>query len=426
MILIAKVRAPRPRPRRSRFVAGVVALAALLGTSCGKSSQPSAAVIHEPPPGVDDLNEMLEETRKRHGLPGIAAAVFNTERMIAVGAAGVRKVGSEAPLRYTDTLQIASITKTMTATIVAQLIEAGRLSWERTLAEAYPELAAAMDARYRSVTVEMLLRHSAGLPQWMRNDNIVRDWIRRHPKLDNTARRYEAVKYMLTHPPEYLPGDRSYYTNDAYLLLGHLCERVTGKAWEQLAREQIFDPLGMSSCGFGDPARKGSLDQPWGHVQRLGRYVPFSPDVRGFGESPFTAPYGGIVHGSVVDLAKYGMFHLRGDLGRETNLSTATFHRLHHAPPVPLKRGEQVSAAGFFNENRVDAENRWLNVHHWGYYARGRTLLWFSPQANVGAVVLTNGTDDDEVKGMQPISEVVIALFKRYRSDLPKSAEQSK
>ena len=122
-----------------------------------------------PLPGVDDFNVFLEEARERHGLPGIAAAVFNAERMIGVGAAGVRKVGSNAPLLYTDKLQTASITKTMTATITAQLLETGRLSWERTLAEAYPELTAAMDARYRAVTVEMLLRHSAGLPQWMRN-----------------------------------------------------------------------------------------------------------------------------------------------------------------------------------------------------------------------------------------------------------------
>jgi CubicO group peptidase (beta-lactamase class C family) len=406
----------RPPSRRGRFVASAVALIVQLQTGCGGASQPAAAVIPAPPPGVDDLNVILEEARQRHGLPGIAAAVFNQERMLGVGAAGVRKVGANAPLLYTDKLQIASITKTITATIVAQVIETGRLSWETTLAEAYPELTATMHARYRGVTVEMLLRHSAGLPPWMRNSDMVNNWIRRHPKLDNTGRRHEAVKYILTHPPEYPPGSRYYYTNDAYLLLGHLCERVTGKNWEQLAREQIFDPLGMSSCGFGDPARKDSLDQPWGHVQRGGRYVPSPPDVRGLGESPFTAPYGGIVHGSVLDLAKYGMFHLRGDLGLESTLSTATFHRLHHAPPVQLKRGEQVSAAGFFNEVRVDANNRWLNVQHWGYYARGRTLLWFSPQANVGAVILTNGTDDDEVKGMQPISEVLIALIKRYRS----------
>jgi hypothetical protein len=73
-----------------------------------------------------------------------------------------------------------------------------------------------------------------------------------------------------------------------------------------------------------------------------------------------------------------------------------------------------VPAAGFFNEGRVDPDGRWTNVQHWGYYARGRTLLWFSPQANVGAVILTNGTDEDEVRGMSPISEIVIELFRTY------------
>ena len=97
-------------------------------------------------------------------------------------------------------------------------------------------------------------------------------------------------------------------------------------------------------------------------------------------------------------------------------LTPATFRRLHHSPPADVPPATQVPAAGFFNEARVDSDGRWLNVQHWGYYGRGRTLLWFSPQANVGAVVLTNGTEEDETAGMRPISEIVIALFRRYGS----------
>src|SRR5688572_8492772 len=145
-MVVACPKTPGPQARNGRFVASVMVLIALLEAGCGEASQPSAAVIPAPPLGVDDLNGFLEEARNRHGLPGIAAAVFSPERMLGVGAAGVRKVGSSPPLLYTDKLQIASITKTMTATITAQLVETGRLSWERTLAEAYPELNAAMDA----------------------------------------------------------------------------------------------------------------------------------------------------------------------------------------------------------------------------------------------------------------------------------------
>jgi CubicO group peptidase (beta-lactamase class C family) len=267
------------------------------------------------------------------------------------------------------------------------------------------------------VTVEMLLRHSAGLPNWMRHDDIARAWVRRHRELSNPDKRYAAVKFMLAQPPEYPAGTRHSYTNDAYLILGNIAERAVGKSCEDLFRAYIFDPLGMTSFGFGEPWTDRSLNQPWGHVRRGSRFVPYEPDPSRYGEPPFAISYGGIVHGSVVDLATYGIDHLRGDLGMEASLTPATYRRLHHAPPAVVPRATEVFATGFFNEGRVDAEGRWLNVQHWGYYARGRTLLWFSPQADVGAAVLTNGTDEDQVAGMQPISEIVIALFSRYRSD---------
>jgi CubicO group peptidase (beta-lactamase class C family) len=385
--------------------------------SCGPSATPPVVLIPSPPAGADDLNLFLEEVRSRYNLPGIAAAVFNSDNMIAIGAAGTRKVNSAVPLIYTDKIQIASISKTMTATITARLIEDSLLSWNTTLAELYPELAASMKPAYRTVTIEMLLRHTGGLPQWMRNDDIVKSWTKKHRQLSLTEQRYEAVKYMLSISPEYVPGSRNYYTNDSYLILGNICERVAKKTCEDLFREYIFAPLQMHSSGFGQPWADRSLNNPWGHVMDGDKYRPYTPVPRTYGDISFGTPYGSIVHGSVVDLAKYGIWHLRGDLGLDSTLSSSTFRKLHHATSVQVAPATQVFAAGFFNEGRTDSASRWTNVQHWGYYARGRTLFWFSPQANVGAVILTNGTDEDEVKGMQPLSEVVIELFKRYRAN---------
>jgi CubicO group peptidase (beta-lactamase class C family) len=394
----------------------VFILIGLLQTRCKQPGKSQTIAIPQPPPGVENLNPLLEEVRARHGLPGIAAAVFNADSLIAVGSAGTRKMNSGVPLIYTDKIQIASISKTMTATIAARLIEDSLLSWKSSLAELYPELVAEMEPAYRTVTVEMLLRHSGGVPQWMRNDDVVKSWEQKHRKLNATEKRYHAVKYILTQPTEYLPGSRTYYTNDSYLIIGNICERVSGKSCEQLFQHYVFQPLQMNSCGFGEPWVDRTTNNPWGHEKRGNRFVPYDPDPVGYGKIPFGTPYGSIVHGSVVDLAKYGIFHLRGDLGLENSLSPSTFHRLHHADSIKLPPGSQVTAEGFFNEGRVDPDKRWTNVQHWGYYARGRTLLWFSPQANIGAVILTNGTGEDEVKGMQPISEIAITLFKRYRS----------
>lgn len=399
-----------------RLILSATCGAGLLATGCGDHT-PVPLVVQPPiPQGVDDLHGTLESVRAQYGLPGIAAAVFSTEGLRAVGAAGTRKVGSGVPLLFTDRLSIASITKTMTATIVARLIERGELSWDSTLLDLYPELATTMRPEFRGVTVEQLLRHRAGLPRWMSHDDVVKAWVRQHPSASNHERRYEAVKYIVARPLDHPPGTRSAYTNDAYLVLGSICERVSGRDYETLLREEVFEPLEMTTVGFQEPWSDRSLDHPWGHVRQRGHFVPYDPDPEGYGGVPFGTPYGAGVHASVVDIARYGMFHLRGDLGLEASLLTgSSFRRLHHAAPVDVGPATQVAAAGFFNEGRADGDGRWTNVQHWGYYARGRTLLWFSPQANVGAVVITNGTDEDEAAGMQPISELVVALFQRYR-----------
>jgi len=398
-----------------RWISSVLA-AAVLTCGCSSDAPPPHVVVPAVPAGVDDLNTFLEDVRARHALPGIVAAVFDKDGLRAVGAAGTRKVGSGVPIIHTDRLQIASIAKTITATIVATLIDRGRLSWTTTLGEIYPEYASTMLPVFRDVTVDDLLRHRAGLPRWMRNDDMVKSWVRQYPRASNRERRHEAVKYILAHPPEFPPRTREAYTNDAYLILGNICEQITNRAFEDLVGDDVQSPLGLPSLIFEEPSSDRSLDQPWGHVQQGERFVPYDPDPRGYDGVPFATPYGAGVSMSVVDVATYGRFHLRGDLGLEGALKSETFRRLHHTPPSDLPPAMQVAAAGFFNEGRADADGRWINVQHWGYYARGRTLLWFSPQANVGAVVLTNGTDEDEVKGMQPISEIVIALFKRYRN----------
>ena len=56
-----------------------------------------------------------------------------------------------------------------------------------------------------------------------------------------------------------------------------MIERVTGEAWEDLLRERLFEPLGMTSAGFGAPATPGKVDQPWGHLGEIGELHPVEP-----------------------------------------------------------------------------------------------------------------------------------------------------
>lgn len=368
---------------------------------------------------ADGLGGFLEPARARYSLPGIAMAVFNSERVLAVGAAGTRKVGSGVLMLHTDSMQIASITKTMTATVVARLVEQGKLSWDSSLGQLYPELASTMSSLYRSVTIDMILRHQGGFPAWMDADTVVKQWTSTYLYLDNAGKRYEAVKYILSRSPAYNPGSASLYTNDGYLILGSICERITGVTWETLLKQMLFQPLGLNASGFGDPSADRSLDNVWGHIQQGRFFVPVDPQPESFGWVPFGTSYGVSVYSTVGDLAKYGIFHMRGDLGLENALSLASFRRLHHAVLTPIQTSPERYSAGFANDGELQSDGRWTNVQHWGNHGRGRTLFWFSPQNNIGVAVLTNGTDENTGIARSQIAELVNELTRRYRSNPP-------
>src|ERR1700749_1008192 len=104
-------------------------------------------------------NEPLEVIRKKYDLPALALVVVKDGKICERDAVGVRKFGDTVPVTTNDVFHIGSCTKSMTATLAAILIEEGKLRWDTTIAEVFPELKGVMDKRYEAVNVEQLLHH---------------------------------------------------------------------------------------------------------------------------------------------------------------------------------------------------------------------------------------------------------------------------
>jgi len=104
-------------------------------------------------------------------LPAIAATVVKEGKVIAVGAVGTRKAGANIPVTVNDRFHLGSDTKAMTALLVAMFVEEGKIRWNSTVSEIFPELAAKMDSGLQRVTIEQLLSHTSGIP----SDNKVLD-----------------------------------------------------------------------------------------------------------------------------------------------------------------------------------------------------------------------------------------------------------
>src|SRR5688572_13943129 len=101
--------------------------------------------------------ELLEPIRAKHNLAGIIGGVLVNEKLVALGAVGVRKLGEDVKLTIGDRVHIGSCTKAMTATRIAMLIEGGKLRWDSTLGETFPDLGSKLHKNLAEVTLEQLL-----------------------------------------------------------------------------------------------------------------------------------------------------------------------------------------------------------------------------------------------------------------------------
>jgi CubicO group peptidase (beta-lactamase class C family) len=223
--------------------------------------------------------------------PGMIAAIISSEGVIAIGSAGVRKVGSNFAVTCSDLVHLGSCTKAMTSTMLATLVAEGKLNWEMKLIEAIPELKETIHQDYHNITLWQLLTHRAGLPA------NPADWEAYNEK-EIKERRLAILKDNLGSPPAVKPGEFN-YSNFGYMVAACLAERITGLSWESLMQNRLFDPLGMTSAGFGEPDQRKSIDQPWGHFKSGGKWQPSADyDAEALGPA-------GEIHCSIEDWAKF-------------------------------------------------------------------------------------------------------------------------
>jgi len=177
---------------------------------------------------VASLDATLRPYLARHTLPALAAAVVRQGRVVASGAVGLRRWGTTIPVTINDAFHIGSDTKAMTALLLAQLVEQGRLRWDTPMAEAFPDLAGRMTVGLGAATLTQVMSHTSGLPADNdATDKLIAQSFEQPGNLDTVRAWFvgELVRLPLTSPP----GTRFSYSNSGYVMLGALVERLTGR-----------------------------------------------------------------------------------------------------------------------------------------------------------------------------------------------------
>ncbi|PPR25622.1 MAG: hypothetical protein CFH38_00630, partial [Alphaproteobacteria bacterium MarineAlpha10_Bin1] len=160
----------------------------------------------------DDFDSLLEPIRLHFNVPALAGILMHGDRVAGIGAVGYRKLGETTGVSRDDRWHLGSIGKSMTATMIARLVERDVLSWDLTIGKALGAVIPEMDDAYRSVTIEDLLSHRSGLVGAMTALDIWDGNLWRSTKT-KAELRLDIAKEALTIIPQAQPRVVFHYSN---------------------------------------------------------------------------------------------------------------------------------------------------------------------------------------------------------------------
>lgn len=333
---------------------------------CGRIAAVGCAALAlggaQPLPAPFDF--YLRAEMELNELPGLAAAVVERSRKL-VGAYGVRDLSSGALMTPATLVELASVSKPLTALAIARLHAEGRLDLEEPVRRYLPEFRVDHPDSDR-ITVRHLVEHTSGL---VRADDY------RVPCCGRPGEGDLALALRELHParPRYRPGERFRYANSNYVILAALVERVSGQRFPQYLREQVFRPLGMHRTTL-DREQAGEWGLASQHERAWGRFRVAA--------QPFSGWYGSsLVKSPVEDVAEWLARFLRGL--SEFGAAGSARAWLENRRRSPYQMGWYVYR---------DAE--WLGgdlvLEHTGFIWGANTAVVVSPRRGLAAAVLIN------------------------------------
>jgi len=186
------------------------------------------------------IQEVLSLAHKYRQFNG-SALIAENGKVVYKGAFGMANMEWNIPNTPDTRFRLGSITKQFTATATLQLVEQGKIKLDGKITDYLPD--------YRNdtgdkVTIHHLLTHTSGIPSYTGQPGFFENVSRNPYKVDEFVKKYASGNL------EFEPGSKFSYNNSGYFLLGAIIERVTGKPYEQVLKENIFDPLGMKNTGY--------------------------------------------------------------------------------------------------------------------------------------------------------------------------------
>jgi CubicO group peptidase (beta-lactamase class C family) len=323
--------------------------------------------------------------------PGLAVLVKKDGKIVFERGYGIADLRSKTSIDARTNFRLASVTKQFTAMAVMMLVHDGKLRYDETLSQIFPEF----PAYGKTITIRNLLNHTSGLPDY---EELMEAEEKTHGKrwsAEKQIRDAEVLQLLEKQSAgKFPPGSRWEYSNSGYVVLGLIVAKASGKSFGDFLQTRIFEPLKMDHTLVFEKGKNLVADRAYGHTKVGDTFAQTD-------QSSTSATLGdGGVYSNLEDLSKWDDALRNHTLLSEKEMQPALAPAQFSNGPQRMREGETPEPAhgqnleygfGWF----LDPYNNHQRMWHYGETIGFKTAIQRFTKDNLTIIVLCNRTDLD-------------------------------
>jgi beta-lactamase class C len=393
-------------------------LAILLIAACSQSDEkpmPMGASLRPSPPPLDpafeamlkDYHRFFEDSMILTKTPGAAVVIVKDGEVVFIKGYGVKQEGTQLVVDENSVFRIGSLSKGFAGVLAAMMEDEGKLRWYDKVQKFVPEFNLSDPAQSERMEVKNVVTQTTGLP---------------YHSFSNLIEQGFSNEYILSQFPlarlAGKEGEYFSYQNAAFCLIEPILQSVSGKPYNQLLAEKIFEPLNMHSASSSYDEMVASPNHALPHKRTIFGYAPDSITHRYYNY----AAAGG-VNASITDMSEW----LKALLGHKPDVLPQSVLRDVFTPFIGTGL-ERPVLRGYVDRDSAYYGKGWRILHHWGdtlvYHAgfvnNFHSEIALNQRDDIGICVLFNAPS--------PLAgECISGFFRRWRlvRELMKQQPQS-
>lgn len=319
------------------------------------------------------LDQHIQSQVQQEKAIGCAVTVVSEGKIVFMKAYGSRKKGAQAPIDLNTMFQLGSISKPISASLVALLQKQNLLSVETAVAQYYPHV-------LPKTTIQHLLSHTSGYSRVGWNQKIEAGTTR------------SKLLTLLSSSTQNTLGETFDYHNLAYSLLEEVVAKTSQQSFKEALIERLLRPLGMNTASVGYADFETQSNRAWPHQENENHRWKPSKNYSHFYHEAVCASAG--VNANIKDIGTFLQFQMNGHPEILTRQDLEKFHMPIAAAPDALAWFQGLTSGAvqsYYGQGWriLDYHNGRL-VFHGGFLKGFGNFLGFLPERNIGIVILHN------------------------------------